>query len=67
MDIGPVSLYLKSMPWANYIVERGTYDEDKGLDQINWCKQNLNGRYWIGYFIWFELLEDQIKYILKWM
>ena len=36
-------------------------------EQIHWCKQNLNGRYWIGYFIWFELEEDRVKFILKWM
>lgn len=53
--------------WAKYIVKRGTYNETLYKGQINWCKQNLDGMYWIGYFVWFELEEDKVKYILKWM
>lgn len=67
MDVSSLEQYKNSVSWANYIVERGTYDEVKGKEVINWCAKHLKGQYHIGYFVWFESLEDKVKYILKWM
>lgn len=54
-----------SMPWAKYIVNRGIYDDDGEVK--NWCAKHLHEKYYVGYFVWFESLEDKVKYVLKWL
>ncbi len=66
MDVRCIDTYKDVMPWAKHIIERGKYEEPEMEEMRNWCVEHFNGKYHIGYFIWFELLEDKIYYILKW-
>lgn len=62
-----MATYLDIFLWANYVVERGTYNEVEGNEVTNWCAKHLHEKYHIGYFMWFESLEDKVKYVLRWM
>lgn len=54
--------------WANYVANMSlkSIEKENEYTVINWCKNNLVGRFDVCVPIYFELEEDLVLFLIRW-